>query len=70
MPKLRQKTTGEIYPFMPGLAARDDMEVIEDEAAEPTAANVVEAVKEKRAKKKMEDIEFKVEAAPTVVEAE
>lgn len=34
MPKLRQKTTGEIFPFMPGLASRPDMEVIHDEVSE------------------------------------
>ena len=52
--KLRQTTTGEIYPYMSGLAARPDMEVIHDD--EPVAAEIVEEVKAPKAKAKKQDV--------------
>lgn len=66
--KLRQTTTGEIYPYMSGLAARPDMELIHDD--EPVAAEIVEEVKAAKApkakKKDITDIEFTVSDAPAI----
>ena len=60
--KLRQTTTGEIYPYMSGLAARPDMELIHDD--EPVAEETVVAVEKAKAPKakakKKEDVEVAV----------
>lgn len=66
MPKLRQTTTGEIYPFMSGLAARPDMELIEDDVPSTDAhEEAIEAKKRgPKAKKPATDIEFTVADVP------
>ncbi len=60
--KLRQTTTGEIYPYMSGLAARPDMELIHDDepVAEETAVAVEKAKAPKAKAKNKEDIGFTV----------
>lgn len=63
MPKLRQTTTGEIFPFMPTLAARPDMEIIDDVPA-PAPVQDTAAEDKKRAAKPKKDF------TPTSVEAD